>query len=609
MRPIARRSAMPTLLLALALAGCTNAPPNAADTVAPSQAAAPSRAATQAPSAAAAPTAHTAHTAVSAAAPAAPSTADSNCSITEPIDLATYGGKDIQPVDEIRSQNGVLSTTLAISYTSSSARIADCAVHLRVYNGKLVGPTLRAKPGDTLRINLNNMLPENPMTTTHDLDTPHDFNTTNLHTHGLHVSPVGNSDNVLLEIQPQTTFEFEIRIPPDHPPGTYWYHPHNHGSTALQVSSGMEGALIIEGGLDDVPAIKAAKEQIFVFQQIPYDEYGQIESYTNTPNQFGPCTWEALNREHTINGQLYPKLSMDSGEVQRWRLIHAGVRESILPVLYGPNTGADTTVISDILKLPQNDMYEIALDGIALGRIDKWPVAAPTSADPNNTRGVELEPGYRSDVLVKAGAAGIYYLVDKGQPDALTCPTQPEQPNLLAKVEVKTSTKSMALPTNADVAALAPLPALIALGSDDPVDPKPAPTAYAKQFNPGFQAMSFSVTVHNSTLAFLASDRPFGFDHQRTIQLGNFDEWILETKPDSLYYAHPFHIHVNPFQTWRAGPDGKAELIWKDTLLVPQGPPLHVYTHYTDYIGTYVYHCHILDHEDQGMMEMVNIVN
>ena len=602
----ARHALIITTVLAL-LAGCASSPPAPTGSDPLSQQATAAPPTTQAPSPAAAPTAHADHTAVSTGAPTAQND-QGPCGTSQPIDLAKYGGQGFANPDELVSQNGLLETTLSINYTSQSATsIAGCPVHLRVYNNKLIGPTLRAKPGDTLRITLDNMLPLNPITTTHDLDTPHDFNTTNLHTHGLHVSPVGNSDNVLLEIQPQTTFEFEIKIPPDHPPGTYWYHPHNHGSTALQVSSGMEGALIVEGGLDDVPSIKVAAEQIMVFQQIPYDQNGEIEGYTST--QFGPCSWEGLNREHTINGQLYPTLTMRPGEVQRWRMIHAGVRESILPMLYGPNTGADTTVITDILKLPQNDLYEIALDGIALGQIDRWPVPDPTQAAPNNMRGVELEPGYRSDVLVKAGAAGTYYLVDKDQPDALTCPDTPEQPNLLAKIVVSGAANDMALPADRDVADLVPLPALIALGSDDPADPKPTPTAYANQFNPGFQAVSFSVTVHNSTLAFLASERPFSFDHQRTIQLGNFDEWILETKPDSLYYAHPFHIHVNPFKTWRAGTDGKAEMIWKDTMLVPQGPPLHVYTHYTDYIGTYVYHCHILDHEDQGMMEIVNIVN
>src|ERR1044071_2488219 len=148
--------------------------------------------------------------------------------------------------------------------------IGNDKVHLRSYNGALVGPTIRARAGDTLNIHLVNRLPANPPTLNNlevqaaelareltrgvppplTTDIPHNFNTTNLHTHGLHVSPAGDSDNFLIAISPGEEFFYEIKIPPDPPPGTFWYHPHVHGSTALQVSSGMEGALIIEGDID-----------------------------------------------------------------------------------------------------------------------------------------------------------------------------------------------------------------------------------------------------------------------------------------------------------------------------------------------------------------------
>ena len=94
----------------------------------------------------------------------------------------------------------------------------------------------------------------------------------------------------------------------------------------------------------------------------------------------------------------------------------------------------------------------------------------------------------------------------------------------------------------------------------------------------------------------------------RKLLLGNTEEWIVSTRSDSLYYAHPFHIHVNPFQTWRYGPDGIPQALWRDTLLIRQGQPSFLFTRYQDYIGTYVYHCHILDHEDQGMMELLEVV-
>src|SRR5260370_904019 len=88
---------------------------------------------------------------------------------------------------------------------------------------------------------------------------------TNLHTHGLHVSPAGNADNIDVCIKPQQEFTFEYTVPADHPSGTFWYHPHRHGSVAYQLSNGLAGALIVEGSrrdgiadLEDVPEIAAA---------------------------------------------------------------------------------------------------------------------------------------------------------------------------------------------------------------------------------------------------------------------------------------------------------------------------------------------------------------
>jgi FtsP/CotA-like multicopper oxidase with cupredoxin domain len=183
----------------------------------------------------------------------------------------------------------------------------DDAVRLRSYGGCKSGPIIAISPGDTLRIKLINELSANDPSC---WDTPPAglsmppgvgcFNTINLHTHGLWVSPVGNSDNVLLNIVPQTTFDYEYNIPPEHPSGTFWYHAHRHGSTAVQVASGASGVLVIRGDrpytpptpedphpragdIDTILQTKAGKipEQFFLFQQIPY------ACFQNLPNQDG----------------------------------------------------------------------------------------------------------------------------------------------------------------------------------------------------------------------------------------------------------------------------------------------------------------------------------
>src|SRR5260370_11354090 len=140
---------------------------------------------------------------------------------------------------------------------------------LLCYNDQPVGPTIRVRRGTTFHIRVKNALPVKEKAPRHQVNNnseqPHDLCMTNLHTHGLHVSPAGNADNIDVCIKPQQEFTFEYTVPADHPSGTFWYHPHRHGSVAYQLSNGLAGALIVEGSrrdgiadLEDVPEIAAA---------------------------------------------------------------------------------------------------------------------------------------------------------------------------------------------------------------------------------------------------------------------------------------------------------------------------------------------------------------
>ncbi len=184
------------------------------------------------------------------------------------------------------------------------------------------GPTLRVQPGDVLRIRLTNDLPPNRDVVPVNGDLPHQFNTTNFHFHGWHVSPDGIADNVLRAMEPGESYEIEIAIPEDHTRGTYWYHPHHHGSADVQISSGMAGALIVEGDFADVPEIAAAEERVLVLNEVLFDYLGTIESYDTL--------WpEAVPRFLSVNGQREPIIRMRPGEVQRWRIVHAAATRTI----------------------------------------------------------------------------------------------------------------------------------------------------------------------------------------------------------------------------------------------------------------------------------------
>ena len=438
-------------------------------------------------------------------------------------------------------------TYYLLDVKKAANKIADCDVNLRSYNGHLVGNTLRVRRGETLRVWVVNNLENNPPPSAQANPNipPHMPNTTNFDSHGLHVDPNGISDNVLRLMPPkgQDTEDksqyakYNIRnvgkgeypviidIPDDHPTGTFWYHAHVHGSTAMQVSSGMAGALIvldnpaIPGGTPSLasnPDIGAAKDQIMVLQQTAYDEQGVIDDYVTL--ETSPSWWAASNRRTTINGQIAPVIKMRPGEVQRWRLIHGGVNEAININLEG----------SEKIQL-----QEIATDGLASGRCDTWDY-------------VTLYPGYRSDVLIKAPTTpGTYMLVD-----AVTSNTQSllggeEQREVLATLEVAGAVNDMKLPCQPG--ELAKYKAMKDVTAEEQSRAVQQPVSF------GFQQ---ATTTEPRFGRVDTGDGPQIYDPDApALELfkGDVGQWILNTG------SHPFHIHVNAFQTTRPAPAGSTE--------------------------------------------------
>jgi FtsP/CotA-like multicopper oxidase with cupredoxin domain len=574
-----------------------------------------------------------------------------------PLDLndPSIAGQPFRNPGSLSSKSGVLETQLEVKYTDPAmVKLGGCGVKLRSFNGQLVGPTLRLKPGDVLRLMLVNNLPkesaqelkaefddENELA--HIITKPHSFNTTNLHYHGLHVSPSSKnvngeiiaSDDVLIAVAPGTRQRYEVALPKDHPTGTFWYHPHAHGSTAIQVGSGMAGALIIDDDQGVIPkslaqASNPEHEKILVFQSILYDRSGEvknIESFfpaptiptpANCSEQQAEGTWECSRRMTTINGQIIPVITMRPGEVQRWRMIDAGFRESLA------------------LQLDDHALHEIALDGIYTGRIDDWTP---------DTRPLDLEPGYRSDVLVQAkpcteaaqshaeqlnlllrsiqanplnnvapvGSAGpekcVYGLWNRAAAPNQSLRGGQQRENLLAIIQVTGNTVSdMSLPTEAEMATLRKS---VALTLDDLSKGSPGPSAVQQV------VFKLGQDPQGNKNYFQVNYQSFDPANERRLPLNATEQWSITTVGDPANISgipplpHVFHIHVNPFQYTRRDPQNKSELVWKDTLLIPAGNgtnSINVYTTYKDFIGRFVMHCHILDHEDLGMMEVDHVV-
>ena len=562
-------------------------------------------------------------------------------------------------------------------------------VKLRSYVGggvnpgtPFVGPQIEMYPGQTVRMSLHNKLPPSSTCTISggSVNTPHCFNGTNMHTHGLWINPAGNSDNVLISVNPGVSFQYEYNIPPDHPAGTFWYHSHRHGSTALQVSSGMAGALIIRGTRPPTPTANGDldtllrpipsqpfRERVMVFQQIQYacrdsnnvietnpdgtyackpDEVAGVEDY----DQFGPGTWPASGRFTSINGAVLGTLpNAQAGRIERWRMIHGGVRDTITLQLrkrapQAPPPGrlraADAKAYVDTnctgAPLPY---HLVAADGITK--------AAATRADV-----AVFQPGYRWDALVVFPEDGDYCIIDAGSNPSASINQTLRPTQLLGTVRVRGGT-----PVSGDLSDYLKAQLTAAANANMPADVRAKVTAdlanglKLASFVPhpdvadsevtGTQTLTFNIDVSQINEVFFQIDgQPYDPNRiDRTLMLGGVDEWTLK----SNFVSHPFHIHVNPFQIVKIiAPDGKTDVsapgavdnfakdsngnpvidpeypglkgVWKDTLFVKNlfsgasgQYTIVVRTRYERYIGDFVLHCHILDHEDQGMMQNIRI--
>ncbi|MHA6193103.1 multicopper oxidase family protein [Pseudomonas wadenswilerensis] len=589
---------------------------------------------------------------------------------------------------------------LTIAYTNNfiydPATQQQVPVYLRSYQGTgvdprnpFVAPTIEVTPGDTVRINLDNKLPFDQSCTADgqpaDINTPHCFNGTNLHSHGLWVSPTGNSDNVLLKINPEQKFQYEYNIPSDHPAGTFWYHPHLHGSTAMQVGSGMAGALIIRG--DRLPSAEANGdidtllkpipgqefiERLLVLQQIPYacvganghgaikkkkdangddvvdwscnkNEVGVVESY----DQFGFGSWQDSGRYTSVNGQVQPTFEARTGEVQRWRVVHAGVRD---------------TVNLRFVKLKDSAAQQ-SIKGVAAARSAEFiaqncggdPVPYEVIAGDGLTYGkaqqkdqLTLQPGYRNDLLVAFPEKGRYCVLDLAEPANGGVSQLGSNHQLLGFVDAEGGQPVSKLDGYIRDQLVAAAKVNMPEGTvRDKVVADLQKDMLLTSFVPhrsiddselvkDEQHLVFKIaTVGDDTVFAIGTTAENAKPYDpavvdRELKLGDSQRWVLQ----SARAGHPFHIHVNPFQIEKIiGPDGRdlsdpdakpdsdgdqqyigLKGVWKDTLFVKpltkdtkKYYTIYVKTRYQRYIGEFVLHCHILDHEDQGMMQNVRI--
>lgn len=530
-------------------------------------------------------------------------------------------GSTVPEPEDLRSRDGVLKVDLTIHDAEQDGSIRYCYVD----GGGHQAPTLRLKPGDLLILHLKNDLTaigavSSATTGMHAHMHPAKRDdpcasgamaatATNLHFHGLTIPSVCHQDDVLrTSISPHDApFEYRFRIPAGEPPGLYWYHPHIHGFSKLQVLGGASGALIVEGIERANKEVAGLPERVLVIRDqdllnpnappsksepvVPKLLLDRDGDAANNGTGFGKPAKDLSINYVPVPYPNYPpaRIAMKPGERQLWRVLNASAITYLnLEVLFN--------------RRPQ-PLGLVALDGVPLNY-------NRTSGDLVDWRThLGIPPGARMEFIVQGPPQGLQGLLVTRSVD--TGPGGENDPNrALATISASADAPE---PRSALPAFTEPLPppSLPWLGDVTPVrtrrlyfsekltDPK----------NPN-SATEFYITVDGKTPAVF---NPQSGAPDIVARQGTVEDWIIENRSNEL---HAFHIHQLHFLLLEYMGRPVNEPFLRDTVNVPYYkdnmllyPSVRLRMDFRDpnAVGTFPYHCHLLEHEDGGMMGLIRV--
>ncbi len=491
-------------------------------------------------------------------------------------------GTVLQDTLSLTSQNGVLNANLTLGHSVDVNGYTHYCYKYKTTTGLVEAPTLRLNPGDQLQLHVGDDITSSgpqsmsamdmmaPTGTTCGDSGTATINSTNVHFHGLNIPPTCHQDDVLTTlIQPGSPgFQYSTQIPLTEPPGLYWYHPHVHGFTEFQVNGGAAGALIVEG-MDKVrPEVSGLTERVFVIRQqylVPWvpGPYELTVNFENAGVVQGPT----------------PIIQMKPGEKQFWRVANATL-QNFMPLQVWFNS------------IPQQ-LQLIALDG--------YPLATPRNEDT-----ILIPPAGRAEFIVQAPPSGVsamfmtlsYNTGPTGNPD-LEIP--------LANIELTGAPKAQT--TTATPPAKTAMKDLKFAGLSSLTPSALRKIYFSEEFGGTNGPIQFYVTVDGQKQkVFDPNEKPV-----ITTNVGAVEDWTIE---NHALETHAFHIHQIHFMLLEVNGKPVPDQDMRDTIEIPYWsgkgpyPSVKVRMDFRDptIAGTFVFHCHILLHEDLGMMHKIQVL-
>ncbi len=519
------------------------------------------------------------------------------------------------PVD-FKSHDGVLDVNLSFrNFLDAAGQMRYCYLS----DDGNQSPTLRVHPGDLLVLHLRNNLTLRSQRNPGDEAIMADAcasrtmseAATNLHFHGLMIPPICHQDDTLRTlIEPKDpSFEYRIRIPRDQVPGLYWYHPHAHGFSEAQVLGGASGALIVEGieranrlvtGLPErvivirdqkvasplVDPKKPGKDLSLNFVPVPYPDYpAAVIQMRPSERQF----WRVLN----ASADTYVDLKLLFGGKPQFLGVIAfdGV-----PIGYEDGSPRNHVLWASHIALPPAGRAEFVVNGPPEG-------GQANLATQEVLTGPLTDRGASPGTLAVNTGTGSTHSSEAGDDDnspprplatIITSSTAPEPPSVLSA-----SAEPLPVPRLAPLAYVQPVRQRKLYFSEEPQDPA----------DPNGPTLFFITEEGKTPKAF----DPHSSAPDIVVHQGDVEEWLIEnrSRENQTFHSHPKHDIV--FASHGVPID---QPYLRDTVNVqfwngssPQYPSVKLRIDFRDpnIVGTFPYHCHILQHEDGGMMGTIRV--